>query len=105
MRQPEFTRDPRFDRLSGKLNYDLYEKSYVFLKEAGERRREMLKGRMARTKRKEEKERIREAYEAETRHKGKSEALSREKTLKREEKKRNKERAKKGLAPVYKKKE
>ncbi|CAO3690994.1 unnamed protein product [Rhizopus stolonifer] len=44
--QAEKRRDPRFDKLSGNFNQDLYEKSYGFLKEYNKSEMEMLKDRI-----------------------------------------------------------
>jgi len=51
-------RDPRFDNLSGKLNYDLYDKSYGFLKEMKQREVDGFKGELNKKGISEEKKQI-----------------------------------------------
>ncbi|ORX57598.1 DUF947-domain-containing protein [Hesseltinella vesiculosa] len=43
-------RDPRFDKLSGKLNQDLFEKTYDFVNDYKKEEQEQLKKRLAKTK-------------------------------------------------------
>ncbi|CAO3635168.1 unnamed protein product [Cunninghamella echinulata] len=49
-------RDPRFDKLSGKLNQDLFEKSYGFIKDYKQSEKEQLQQRLAKTKNIEERD-------------------------------------------------
>lgn len=52
------SRDPRFDSLSGRLNQDLFEKSYGFVQDYQQEEKEMLKKKLAKTKNAEEKDHL-----------------------------------------------
>ncbi|KAG9291755.1 hypothetical protein G9A89_012040 [Geosiphon pyriformis] len=100
----EKRRDPRFDNISGKLNQDLFEKSYHFLNDYKTSEIKAIQKEIKNEKDLNEKERLQKLL-SKLEFKTKSEQLSKQrKELKHERKKAELERVTKGKKPFYLKK-
>ncbi|CAO3597112.1 unnamed protein product [Absidia cylindrospora] len=94
-------RDPRFDKLSGQLNQDLFEKSYEFLNDYKQSEQAQLKEQLTKTKDPEERERLKLIL---TRMKSQETAaanIKRRQTLARERKKVEADLVKQGKQPYF----
>ncbi|KAJ3362340.1 rRNA biogenesis protein rrp36 [Allomyces javanicus] len=97
-------RDPRFDNLSGKLNEDLFKKSYSFIDEYKERELVELKQTLAKTKDRDESTRLIQTIQAiENRRRAERERELQQK-IKREWRKSEVEKIKQGKKPFFLKK-
>ncbi|ORZ19587.1 hypothetical protein BCR42DRAFT_371231 [Absidia repens] len=94
-------RDPRFDKLSGQLNQDLFEKSYGFLDDYKQSEQAQLKEQLTKTKDPEERERLKSIL---TRMKSQETAAAntkRKQMLARERKKVEADLVKQGKQPYF----
>ncbi|KAI9266939.1 hypothetical protein BY458DRAFT_210433 [Sporodiniella umbellata] len=102
--QSEKRRDPRFDKLSGNFNQDLYEKSYGFLKEYNKSEMEMLKKRIKKERDAETQENLKAMLIKMTSAEKTDEDKKRKQSLIRERKKQESELVKQGKKPFFLKK-
>ncbi|RUS22845.1 hypothetical protein BC937DRAFT_86429 [Endogone sp. FLAS-F59071] len=97
-------RDPRFDQLSGKLNQDLFEKSYSFLDEYKSSELDMLREQIRKEKDQEEKERLQDLLKRMQSREFTMRAQKNKLELKRQRKKTEMDLVKKGKKPFFLKK-
>jgi ribosomal RNA-processing protein 36 len=97
-------RDPRFDQMSGKLNQDLFEKSYGFLDKYKQDEEQMLKAQMLKEKDPEEKERLQRVLMRMVSQRSATTEAKRKQALQRERKRTEQELVKQGKKPFYLKK-
>ncbi|CAM0134841.1 rRNA biogenesis protein rrp36 [Umbelopsis sp. WA50703] len=97
-------RDPRFDQMSGKLNQDLFEKSYDFLDKYKQDEEQMLKAQMLKEKDPEEKERLQKVLLRMVSQRNATKDAKRKQALQRERKRTEQELVKQGKKPFYLKK-
>ncbi|CDW79299.1 rrna processing protein [Stylonychia lemnae] len=106
--QPKLhTRDPRFDNRSGTLNQGLFQESYAFIKEYQDERFQQLGEKLRSAKKQGDKDQIKQIRDLIGNDKSfmnKNKKQKQEKEVIQEQKKVNKERAEKGLQPLYLKK-
>lgn len=97
-------RDPRFDQMSGKLNQDLFEKSYDFLDKYKQDEEQMLKAQMLKEKDPEEKERLQQVLLRMVSQRNATKDSKRKQALQRERKRTEQDLVKQGKKPFYLKK-
>ncbi|KAJ2955257.1 hypothetical protein NQZ79_g8714 [Umbelopsis isabellina] len=97
-------RDPRFDQMSGKLNQDLFEKSYDFLDKYKQDEEQMLKAEMLKEKDPEEKERLQQVLLRMVSQRNATKDAKRKQALQRERKRTEQDLVKQGKKPFYLKK-
>jgi ribosomal RNA-processing protein 36 len=100
----EKRRDPRFDQMSGKLNQDLYEKSYEFLDKYKQDEEQMLKAQILKEKDPEEKERLQHTLTRMVSQRTANTEAKRKQAIKRERKRTEQELVKQGKKPFFLKK-
>ena len=101
------SRDPRFDSLSGTLNEGLFKESYSFVKEVREERINQLQGFIKEAKTSKDSDnlrRLRDMLGQEKDMANKGEQRKKDKEILKEVKQTNKDRAMKGLDPMFLKK-
>ncbi|KAJ3280092.1 hypothetical protein HK104_000911 [Borealophlyctis nickersoniae] len=94
-------RDPRFDPLAGKLNEDIFKRSYGFLRDYEASEIELLKKQIEKERDEGEKERLRRALTSMTSRKYTRERKEQRASIVRDWKKKQAERVKEGKAPRY----
>ncbi|CAO3630691.1 unnamed protein product [Cunninghamella blakesleeana] len=94
-------RDPRFDKLSGKLNQDLFEKSYNFIKDYKQSEKEDLEKRFKKTKNIDEREKLKEELMKIKSRETQIKNDERKRQLTRERKKVEAELVKQGKTPYF----
>ncbi|KAG1467369.1 hypothetical protein G6F56_004452 [Rhizopus delemar] len=99
--QAEKRRDPRFDKLSGNFNQDLYEKSYGFLKEYNKSEMEMLKDRIKKERDTDTQENLKMMLTRMVSAEKTDEDKKRKQNLIRERKKQEAELVKQGKKPFF----
>ncbi|KAI8993187.1 hypothetical protein BDB01DRAFT_314040 [Pilobolus umbonatus] len=100
----EKRRDPRFDKLSGQLNQDLFEKSYSFLNDYKKTEMDMLKERLRKENDPEAREELKSLLLKKTSAERTEQEKKRRQELLRERKKREAELVKEGKTPYFLKK-
>ncbi|KAI8063347.1 uncharacterized protein B0P05DRAFT_555538 [Gilbertella persicaria] len=99
--QAEKRRDPRFDKLSGQLNQDLFEKSYGFLNDYKKSEMDMLKQRLKKEKDPEEQEKLKALLTKMVSKEKQEQEKKRKQALLRERKKQEAELVKQGKTPYF----
>ncbi|KAI8991596.1 hypothetical protein BDF20DRAFT_845435 [Mycotypha africana] len=99
--QAEKRRDPRFDKLSGHFNKDLFEKSYGFLKDYKNSEMEMLKQRLKKEKNPEKQEEMKHLLQKMMTTERQEEEKKRKEALFRQRKKQEAELVKQGKKPYF----
>ncbi|KAG0237269.1 rRNA biogenesis protein rrp36 [Actinomortierella wolfii] len=94
-------RDPRFDSLSGKLNVDLFERSYGFLKEYQQDEMRKLRELIKKEKNQELKEKMQRELSRMVDRQATEAAQKRQKEIKREHKRKEQELIAKGKKPFF----
>ncbi|KAG1460584.1 hypothetical protein G6F46_011018 [Rhizopus delemar] len=102
--QAEKRRDPRFDKLSGNFNQDLFEKSYGFIKEYNKSEIEMLRERIRKEKDADTQESLKKMLTKMVSAEKMDEDKKRKQALIRERKKKEAELVKQGKKPFFLKK-
>jgi ribosomal RNA-processing protein 36 len=97
-------RDPRFDQMSGKLNQDLFEKSYGFLDKYKQDEEQMLKAQMLKEKDPEEKLKLQNILMRMVSVRTATTEAKRKQSIKRDRKRTEQELVKEGKQPFYLKK-
>lgn len=97
-------RDPRFDQMSGKLNQDLFEKSYGFLDKYKQDEEQMLKAQMLKEKDPEEKLKLQNVLMRMVSVRTADTESKRKQAIKRDRKRTEQELIKQGKQPFYLKK-
>ncbi|KAI8357262.1 hypothetical protein BD560DRAFT_198386 [Blakeslea trispora] len=99
--QAEKRRDPRFDKLSGQLNQDLFEKSYGFLSDYKKSEMDMLRQRLKKEKDPEEAEKLKSLLVKMVSAEKQDQEKKRKQALFRERKKQEAELVKQGKTPYF----
>lgn len=99
--QAEKRRDPRFDKLSGQLNQDLFEKSYNFLNDYKKSEMEMLKERIKKEQDPEAQEHLKSLLLKMVSTEKQDQERKRKQQLLRDRKKKEAELVKQGKTPYY----
>ncbi|KAI9315536.1 hypothetical protein BX666DRAFT_1956555 [Dichotomocladium elegans] len=94
-------RDPRFDKLSGKFNQDLFEKSYAFLNDYKKTEKEMLRERLKKEKNPEKREQLQNLLSKLISREANIEQAKRKQELIRERKKAEAELVRQGKKPYF----
>ncbi|KAF7728391.1 hypothetical protein EC973_006199 [Apophysomyces ossiformis] len=94
-------RDPRFDKLSGSFNQDLFEKSYTFLEEYKSSEMNMLREQLRKEKDPEEREKLERLLTKMVSQESSAREAKRKKELARERKKTEAELVKQGKQPYF----
>lgn len=97
-------RDPRFDQMSGKLNQDLFEKSYGFLDKYKQDEEQLLKAQMLKEKDPEEKQRLQNVLMRMVSQRSANTEAKRKQAIQRERKRTEQDLVKQGKTPFYLKK-
>eukprot|EP00112_Aurelia_sp_Birch-Aquarium-sp1_P009735 Seg2116.2 transcript_id=Seg2116.2/GoldUCD/mRNA.D3Y31 product="Ribosomal RNA processing protein 36-like" protein_id=Seg2116.2/GoldUCD/D3Y31 len=100
----KMTRDPRFDDLSGKLNHELFKKSYAFLDEIKEKEKKEVRQRLKREKNAEKKAELHKLLQKLEQNEKKEKEDEHRKEKHREIKKKEMEAIKQGKKPYFLKK-
>ncbi|CDS03543.1 hypothetical protein LRAMOSA00945 [Lichtheimia ramosa] len=94
-------RDPRFEKLSGHFNQDLFEKSYAFLDDYKQSEQELLRKQIKKTKNPEHREELQQLLLKMTTREASAQEAKRKQQLKRERKKAEAELVKQGKTPYF----
>ena len=97
-------RDPRFDELSGKLNPDLFKKSYEFLKDVQQHEKKVLGARLKKIRNVDDKEKIARVLQRMTEQEHQQHELEQKQAARAERRKAERERVAAGKTPFFLKK-
>ncbi|CDH48510.1 ribosomal rna processing protein 36 homolog [Lichtheimia corymbifera JMRC:FSU:9682] len=94
-------RDPRFEKLSGHFNQDLFEKSYAFLDDYKKSEQDLLRQQIKKAKNPERREELQQLLLKMTTREASAQEAKRKQQLKRERKKAEAELVKQGKTPYF----